>query len=226
MRTCLVAALLFCGWIGAQAYPDPAPFPQVTGTAAALPTATTPPSIYLIAAGSSTGVPADTTTDPNNPVPAYQADTFFDGGTAWLDPTMGTGIWGTLRYAPFFTYDIPVPNGFYSLRFELLEPNKTGSNQRVFTISVNGTTSDTIDIFAMTGGINLHTSLNMMSQVGNGHLRITFLASLGNAVVTAIEISPSNVFSGVEMHFLRIYTCASPLTDSVCIVVNPTGTSQ
>ena len=208
MRACLIAALLFCGGIGAQ-IPQPS---------------TAPPTTYLINAGGP-AIPA--VFDPTTPIPAYQADTFFNGGTAWVDPTMGAGIWGTLRYAPFFTYDIPVANGFYSLKFDLLEPNKTGPNQRVFTISVNSVTSDPIDIFAMTGGINLQTSVNLMAYSGNGHLRIIFQATAGNAVVSGIEIAPSNVFSGVETRFLWIYTCAPQVsTDTVCIAVNPTGTAN
>lgn len=205
MRTCLISALLFCGGIGAQVPP---------------PTISIPPAVYLINSGGP-DIPLDTT-DPANPIPAFQADAFVTGGVLWVDPTMGAGIWGTLRYAPSFAYDIPVTNGFYNVKFDLLEPNKTAAGQRVFTISVNGTTSDAIDIFALTKAINVQTSVQLMAIVGNGHLRITFQASIGNAVVSAIEVSPSYVLSGVEAHFVRIYMCYPPDAGAVCVIVNPT----
>jgi hypothetical protein len=208
MRACLIAVLLFCTGIGAQVPPLP-------------PTSSVPPSVYLINAGGP-DIPLDNS-NPAAPVPEYLPDQFFNGGVAWVDPTMGAGIWATLRYAPFFTYDIPVTNGFYNVKFDLLEPNKAAAGQRVFTISVNGTTSDPIDIFKITGAINTKTAIQLMAIVGNGHLRITFQASIGNAVVSAIEISPSYVFSGVEAHFVRVYMCYPPQNDSVCLIVNPTA---
>lgn len=208
MRVYLASLLMCCG-LGAQIQP---------------PITTIPPSVYLINAGGP-DLPVDTG-DPANPIPAYQADAFYTTSVAWVDPGMGTGIWGTLRFAPTFSYDIAVPNGFYSLKFDLLEPNKTGPSQRVFTISVNGTTSDPIDIFATAKAINVGIQYDMMSVVGNGHLRITFQASVGNAVVSAIEITPSLVFGGIETHFVRIFTCAPPLSDSMCIQTNPQTVNQ
>jgi Malectin domain len=138
-------------------------------------------SLFLNAAGPA--IPADLTT----PAPAYQADQYFTGGVVWTDPAMGPGIWSTLRYAPSFSYDIPMTNGFYTVTFRLLEPNKTAVGQRIFTITANGVHSDPIDIFAMAGA-NAPTYINLLVLVGNGHLRIDFAASVGNAVVSAMEI--------------------------------------
>jgi hypothetical protein len=127
--------------------------------------------------------------DPTNTT--YQADQYFNGGVAWVDATMGAGIWQTLRYAPQFSYDIPVPNGFYNVKLDLSEPNKTGPSQRIFTITANGIQSDPIDIFKQTGAINVQMSTTLLVMVGSGHLRLNFQATLGNAVVSAIEVTPS-----------------------------------
>lgn len=129
---------------------------------------------------------------PGNPpsVQSSEPDQYFTGGVAWVDPVMGEGFWSTLRYSPSFAYDIPRQNGFYSIKLYMLEPNKTGPNQRRFTVAANGMQSDPIDLFAAAGGINRQYSITLLSLVGNGHLRLQFAASLSNAVVSAIEITP------------------------------------
>ncbi len=198
------AALLLCCGMGAQTPP----------------VSSTPPTVYYInAAGPA--IPANATGNPSTQTPEYLADQFYTGGTNWVDPTMGTGIWGTLRFAPSFSYDIPVPNGFYSVKCDLLEPNKTLPGQRIFTITVNGVQSAPIDIFSMTGGINIPTSILLMGMVGNGHLKITFQATLGNAVVSAIEVVPTYYFSGLETHFFVIAQCPNPASNAICVMINP-----
>ena len=130
---------------------------------------------------------------PGIMTPTYQADQWFSGGAIWneaspgYDPP-GTGALATLRYGPVFSYDVPVHNGFYSITFHLVEPNKTGPGQRLFTITANGIQSDPLDIFALAGFAKLDHPVTLFVLVGNGHLRITFAASLGNAVVSAMDI--------------------------------------
>jgi hypothetical protein len=213
------AALLLCCAVGAQTTNPPIPIPFAPGTFV-----TTPPAIFLINSGGP-DTPGDTR-DPNNIIPPYIADKYFTGGVAWTDPTMGTGIWGTLRYGPEFTYDILVPNGLYTIKFDLLEPNQTAVGKRVFTIAANGIQSDPIDLFAMTGAINKQTSISLMASVGNGHMVIKFNATAGNAIVNAIELSPSYIFSGIEAHFIRIYTCDLAYPQTVCIQINPGAQPQ
>jgi hypothetical protein len=213
------AAILLCLEISAQTPNPPIPITFAPGT-----TITTPPSIWLINSGGP-ATPPDTR-DPNAPIPGYLADQFFSGGVAWTDPTMGPGIWGTLRYGPEFTYDIQVPNGLYTIKFDLLEPNQTAPGKRVFTIAANGIVSDPIDLFAMTGAVNKQTSISLMASVGNGHMVIKFNATAGNAVVSAIELSPAYIFSGIEAHFIRIYPCDLAYPQTVCIQINPGAQPQ
>ncbi len=125
--------------------------------------------------------------------PAYQADQYFTGGDVWneaspgYDPP-GTGALATLRYGPVFSYDVPLKNGFYLVTFHFSEPNKTGPRQRVFTVTANGIQSDPIDLFALAGFAKVPYQFGLFVLVGNGHLRMTFTASLGNAVVSAMDI--------------------------------------
>lgn len=177
-----------------------------------------PPSEFFLASGSAVpvlnGNPADVP-----PPQQFQADQYFNGGAPWSDPTMGSGIWSTLRFAPSFSYDIPAPNGFYTVKFDMLEPNKTAAKQRVFSILANGVQSDPIDLFAATGGINIQTSTTLLVMVGNGHLRISFQATVGNAVVTAIEVTRSVIFAGVQTVYVKLYTCNPPLSDTNCVII-------
>ncbi len=149
--------------------------------------------------------------------PAYQADQYFSGGAIWneaspgYDPP-GTGALATLRYGPVFSYDIPVHSGFYLVTFHMSEPNKTGPGQRLFTITANGVQSDPLDVFALAGGAKIPYSLSLLTMVGNGHLRITFAASLGNAMVSAMEITQVRDSTVT----IKLYQCAPPLSDVTC----------
>ncbi len=162
-------------------------------------------SVFINAGGPA--VPGDSSN------PTFQSDQYFTGGAVFSDPTMGAGIWSTLRYGPSFSYDVPITNGFYTVKFDFLEPNKTAANQRIFTITANGQQSDPIDVFAM-AGVNIPTSTSLLVMVGNGHLRINFAAIIGNAVVSAIEITPASIPTGIMT--LKLFQCAPPLSDVTC----------
>lgn len=163
---------------------------------------------------------------PDTTGTSYQADQSFTGGVVWDDPTIGLGIWETLRYAPQFSYDFHISNGFYTVKIDLIEPNKTGPNQRVFTVTANGIQSDPIDVFAMTGAINKQTSITMLVMVGNGHLRANFQAIIGNAMVSAFEITPATIFSGIQTVSIQLFTCQPPLSDTTCTQVPVQGAMQ
>jgi hypothetical protein len=192
----ILASLLFCCGLGAQSF-EP---------------------IFINAGGPP--IPGDQTAVPK--IPDYQADQFFTGGTAWADPAMGAGVFATLRYGTNFSYDVKIPNGFYTVKLSMLEPNKTGPNQRRFTVMANGIQSDPIDLFALTGAVNAQYTTTLMAMVGNGHLKLTFVATLSNAVVSAIDIEQAvNLPTGSVI--LKLYQCAPPLSDVTCSPAIPIG---
>lgn len=125
---------------------------------------------------------------------SYAADQFFTGGQIWGPGVvgyvdLGPGPWQTLRFNPSFSYDVPLINGLYTVNLLLIEPNKTGPNQRRFTIAANNQSTPPIDLFAVAGLRKQYTT-TLLALVGNGVLHIDFRATLGNAVVSAIEIRP------------------------------------
>lgn len=125
-------------------------------------------------------------------VPGFIADQFFSGPTSiYVDMTLGSAEWVDMRYGLSFAYDVPVANGIYTASLEMVEPNKTGMGQRIFTVSANGLTSSPIDLFKLAGGTKKHYTLMLPVIVGNGNIHLQFVGQAGqNAVISAIVIAP------------------------------------
>lgn len=125
------------------------------------------------------------------------SDAGFQGGFVWNAQTagyvpLGPKPWADLRYSSGtnpFGYSLKLDNGFYRVRFYLMEPNKTGAGQRLFTITANGQSSAALDLFKL-AGLRGQYSLDMFVPVNNGVLAITFRSTLGNAVVSGFEVNP------------------------------------
>jgi hypothetical protein len=118
------------------------------------------------------------------------ADQYFTGGVAWQMPTTLAPALQALRYAPSFQYNIPLTNGLYNVAVVIVEPNATAPLQRRFTITANGQQTAPVDVFALTGAINVPTTVNLQALVGAGFLRIQFAATIGNAIVSEIITTP------------------------------------
>jgi hypothetical protein len=106
------------------------------------------------------------------------------------DPSMGNlpGVYATLRYGTV-NCSIPMPNGYYQVQLDLLEPNKTGPGQRKFSITVNGLTTQVLDLFAL-AGLQQQYQLLVPALVTNGLLTIRTNFILGNPVLSGIEVQP------------------------------------
>lgn len=120
------------------------------------------------------------------------ADQYFTGGSAWDDPTNGTGLYETLRYGPAFSYQIPASPGLYMVVLDFVEPNKTAPGQRLFTVAINGQRTGALDIWYMAGGANHVISITYLALVPvDQGISISFQTANGqNAIVSAIRISP------------------------------------
>jgi hypothetical protein len=128
------------------------------------------------------------------------ADQFFSGGTGgWAMPTPAYPF---LRYGTSFSYNVPLSNGFYNIAFVLIEPNKTAPSQRVFSITANGQTGSPIDLFGLVHADNQPFAYSMQAFVGAGWLRLQFVATAGNAVVSQIVIT--------QVPYVLQCTCATP----------------
>lgn len=134
---------------------------------------------------------------------AGPGDFGFSNSSVWALGTpgyedLGAPPWATLRYSPNFSYSIPVPNGFYVVDLGLMEPNKTGPGQRVFTVTANGSASAPLDLFKLSG-LKQQYTLTMFATVNTGILKLDFRATLGNAVVSSISVRPFASSTNMEL---------------------------
>jgi hypothetical protein len=131
------------------------------------------------------------TTGPVSIACGSPTDQYFTGGVgAWPMPLAAPLAFLRFSQPPSNTidYDIPLPNGVYLINVTMVEPNKTAAGQRIFTIAANGQTSAPIDLFAITGAINVPYTFPMEALVGAGFLHLQFVSSTGNAVVSSITV--------------------------------------
>lgn len=130
---------------------------------------------------------------------ACGAAAIWKPGVAGYEP-MGDAPFDTLRYglsgAPFSCSVSGIPNGFYRVDVQMIEPNKTAKNQRLFTVTVNGIVSPSIDLFLLTGGqkrpytYTTFLTLNNNAGMNTNTVRLDLKATLGNAVLAGFAVWP------------------------------------
>ncbi|WP_192918478.1 malectin domain-containing carbohydrate-binding protein [Salinigranum salinum] len=160
-----------------------------------------------------TGGPAYASSDGT----VYQADTNFDGGTVFRTGSAGTPsdpeiesttddlLYQSERYGTSFGYDVSVPDGTYEVTVQFAEiyqdvssndvPDSSGptdgtnENDRVFDVSIEGTTVlDGYDIFAEVGPLTA-TQKTYTVEVTDGTLNLDFDAVNNNAKISAIKVT-------------------------------------
>jgi hypothetical protein len=115
-------------------------------------------------------------------------DQYFVGGTAYTDASMGGPPLNALRYGVRFSYRVPAPAGIYLVKLSFVEPNQAGEGHRIFTVTVNGQTSDGIDVFKEVG--LKHEHIIQTTAVSYwGFVKLDFAGIIGNAVVTQIQLA-------------------------------------
>src|SRR5208337_5479834 len=125
----------------------------------------------------------------------YQADAFYSGGIAASVPgatitgTTDPTLYLTERYGKTFSYNIPAPNGTYTVILQFAEIYWNQPGQRKFNVFVQGNEVITgLDIIASAGGKNIAYDVTFPVTVTNGMLDIDFTTVVDNAKVSAIEI--------------------------------------
>ncbi len=126
----------------------------------------------------------------------WAGDTSFSGGAVWTktnQPSMGSqpAPYQSLRYSAgaAFSYSLFVPPGNYSLTLKFLEPNKTASGQRIFSVNVNGVTGiQNLDVFAAAGGAMKPYDRTVQVSSPNGNITLNLLPNIGNAILSGIQL--------------------------------------
>ncbi len=125
----------------------------------------------------------------------WEADRYFTGGTP---STSSNPIAGTSDDALFqrrrwgmTTYRIPVPAGTYRVRLLSAETYWTAAGKRVFSVTAEHSPFVTdVDLYKAVGA-NTAWSFAKDVAVSDGYLTLNFTAKADNAVVSAIEVTPS-----------------------------------
>jgi len=140
-------------------------------------------------------------TDPQGNV--WSPDASFTGGSTW--PANGSTAadraamaaqdipYRNLRYSnppgTSLSYTFQLPPGSYSIVLKFLEPNKTAAGQRVFAVSINGApVLSNLDLFAVSSGALKPYDDAFPVVTASGAIRIDLAPSVGNAVLSGIQI--------------------------------------
>jgi beta-galactosidase len=90
-----------------------------------------------------------------------------------------------------FTYRVPLPNGNYRVRLKFEEPTATAAGERVFDVAANEVKRlETFDILAAAGARLKGVDRTFDAAVSDGMLVLAFRPRRGNALVSALSITP------------------------------------
>jgi endo-1,4-beta-xylanase len=161
--------------------------PTLTRTATAQPNG----AVSINAGGSATG--------------SFTADQYFSGGntvtnTATIDMSQITSnpppaaIFNSERYGAM-TYTIPNRSGAQAVTLYFAETYVSGPGQRVFNVSINGTTVlSNFDIYASAGGANRAIARTFNTTANSsGQVVIQFTAVTENPKINGIAVSAGSV---------------------------------
>jgi Malectin domain len=125
---------------------------------------------------------------------AWGPDQFYTGGKSYattnlIANTSDPAIFQSERYGSSFSYDIPVPNGDYTLKLNFSENYFTSPGKRKFNVKAqNSQVLTNYDIFAEAGGAFKAISKSFSVTVATGLLSLNFTGVVENAKVSSIEV--------------------------------------
>jgi len=133
----------------------------------------------------------------------FGSDAYFAGGTAHGVNPPDTAPPDRIRvladderpYDSFregeFSYRVPLPNGRYRVQLKFVEPTATGPGERVFDVTANGVMQlREFDILRAASGRLKGVEQFFDAAVDNGVLVLAFRPRRGNALVSALSITP------------------------------------
>lgn len=125
----------------------------------------------------------------------WLADTgFIDGQTGNLGNisianTSDPRIYQTERFK-LTGYALAVANGSYTVRLHFAENFYTASGRRIFSVNVEGTPINNLDIFAEAGATRTALIKTATVTVSDHQLNLGFTASVGETMIDGIEVIP------------------------------------
>jgi hypothetical protein len=122
----------------------------------------------------------------------WAADKNFSGGSTY---TTGTAIAGTVDDALYqserwgtYAYNLPVPNGTYTVTLKFAEIWYTSAGSRVFSVAIEGqTVLSNLDLVATAGAFTA-VDRTFQATVVDGTLTIAFTASVDDGKLSALQV--------------------------------------
>jgi hypothetical protein len=139
-----------------------------------------------------TGASASYTDTSGN---VWEADTGFIGGQAGnhgninISNTTDPRIYQTERFK-LTGYAFAVENGPYTVRLHFAENFYTAAGKRIFSVNVEGTPINNIDVFAEAGGAHIALIRSANVTVADNQLNLSFTPSVGETMIDGIEVLP------------------------------------
>jgi hypothetical protein len=130
----------------------------------------------------------------------FQPPSFFTGGSpAFASPydVQGTdddALFYSYRTGSSFSFARPLRNGRYAMWLEFAEPDGSAvAGQRVFDVFAEGTRI--LDDYDVAADVGVHTAVARFFEltVTDGRLDVSFSASAGEAILSAIALIPQDV---------------------------------
>lgn len=135
----------------------------------------------------------------------FGSDNFFTGGSV---PELRMGSRGKLApsevkgtddpelYASYregnFGYELPLPNGKWTVTLHMFEPNVAKAVSRTFDVAANGATVlSKFNVSQAAGSPMKAVTRSFQVDVENGKLSLTFTGDGGGALVSAISVEPA-----------------------------------
>ena len=120
----------------------------------------------------------------------FSASTKSTGAFA-VGGTLDDPLYYTRRYGSKFTFTQLAENGRYNLTLHFAEPTFTATGKRVFDVSAEGQlVIDNLDLFKSAGAKKAYTK-TIPITITDGALNVSFAASINNAIISAIELTPA-----------------------------------
>ncbi|UFS69144.1 Ig-like domain-containing protein [Geomonas sp. RF6] len=124
---------------------------------------------------------------------SYSTDTRYTGGAASTTTSTITGttdqtLYKSERWGTSFGYNIPLPNGTYSVTLRFAEFAYSTVGSRVFNVAIGGSTViSNLDIYSKVGK-NAAYDVTLPVTVTNGTMNIQLSGKVGNAKINAIQV--------------------------------------
>lgn len=124
----------------------------------------------------------------------YGSDTFFSGGqpNGTGSSTSVLALYSTWRQGDAFSYAIPVADGHWHVTLHTLEPGRDDTTANaLMSVKANGQeVVSAFNVLKAAGGAHKAVTRKFDVEVQGGGLKLDFSATGGQAVVSAIDITP------------------------------------